>query len=1063
MTATALDVLPPSRTTALEIADVAHVQLPRDRTHDRPRTFAYAAGCELPEHTLERADCARMIAGVFALLGRYAQQRVLAVDVALHGASSRAGRVEIALDDAASLGQLSDQLADVLAVMPMLRDVDRRSNVAITLLGQHAQLSLADLPNAHDVHFIFHEQPSGLALTVAYDYGAFRARTIERLIESFALLMVGDDACALRELSMLSYQEARAVEEYGQGPYAAEADEPVAQRFRRVAREHAQANALSFRGRGMSYRELDERSEQLARYLVECGARTAVVCLAPSFDVLVAMLACLKAGVLYVPLDPGYPPALVEALVLDVEPQLALTHEGLGALPETLPRLLLDRDFEACVRAADRPLAMPAVELEQGAYVLYTSGTTGRPKGVLASQRNLAHYLKVARERFGFAASDVFCSLARYTFSISFFELLSPLMVGGELLLLDRDDVLDPQRLLASLERVTVLHAGPSLLSSLFRHLHNVRAPHDFPSLRHASSGGDLVGPDLLAEMRRVFRAAELYVLYGCTEIACMGTAYAVRGKTRGHMVGSPFADTSVRVLDANGRTLPFGVVGEIYFAGKGVARRYLNQPTLSTQRFVCVGGQRLYRTGDLGRMHDDGNLEILGRSDFQVQVRGMRVELAGIESTIRARGLARQCAVIASARADHDVRLVAFVVEPATQDLRRALAEQLPDYMVPQGVVELEALPLTANGKLDRKRLAELALAAPRSSGTQAESRLEVAVAEAYARVLGLPRVGVEDDFFALGGHSLTAVLLVEALQERLGLRVSPGTLFEHTTVRSLAAALESEPYSDAARPVLLNQSPEAPALFLLLGVHLYREVARELEGQFAVYGVYADSELAMIAEPSRAPSVAEFARDYLDAIRTQQPHGPYRIGGMSFGGIVAYEVAQQLRAAGEEVELLAMFDAVLPMTRWQKLLRLAGMPRRQRARALFRRLASRQQPAEFLKYQDDAQLGSIEQRRQLAYARSARRYLREIRPYEGAVTLVVAGARVQRDPLADARCGFASLVPSLRVHTLRREHLALLESGGVGELLLADLGMASGRRCLPPPFKLELVRTGA
>ncbi|HEX5656153.1 MAG TPA: thioesterase domain-containing protein, partial [Polyangiales bacterium] len=517
-------------------------------------------------------------------------------------------------------------------------------------------------------------------------------------------------------------------------------------------------------------------------------------------------------------------------------------------------------------------------------------------------------------------------------------------------------------------------------------------------------------------------------------------------------MVGSPFADTTVRVLDAKGRTLPFGVVGEIYFAGKGVARRYLNQPELSTQRFVCIGGQRLYRTGDLGRLHDDGNLEILGRSDFQVQLRGMRIELTGIEAVIR--GVARQCAVIASG-ADYDVRLVAFVVEPRA-DVRRELAAQLPDYMVPQTVIELDALPLTPNGKLDRKRLQELA--APRSAGGQPESRLELAVAEAYSQVLGLRDVGADDDFFALGGHSLSAVLLLEALQEWLGVRVSPGTLFEHTTVRSLAAALEHEPCSDAARPVLLNQSPEAPALFLLLGVHLYRELARELEGQYAVYGVYADSELALIADSEHVPSIAAFARDYLDAIRKQQPQGPYRVGGMSFGGLVAYEVAQQLRAAGEEVELLAMFDAVLPMTRWQKLMRLAGMSRRQRVAATMRRL---QPYADFLKYQDDAQLGSIEQRRQLAYARSARRYLREIRPYDGAVTLVVSGERLRRDPLADARCGFGALVPALRVHTLRREHLALVESAGAGELLLADLRMVTGRRCVPPA--LTLVRTGA
>jgi amino acid adenylation domain-containing protein len=1085
MPVTALAAVPsfPSRPTLLEVADVALVQLPRDltRAEPRPRTWAYAAGRELSElePTLDAAAWSRLLAGVFALLARYSQQDELALDVAVHvGAQreARAGRVSLTVDSSRSFASLTGQLVAALQALPALhvRDCARRSNVAVTLLGQHASLSLSELGDSHDVHFVFHQQPSGLALLVAYDYGSFRATSIERWIDAFMLLSHAarlDDEQTVRGLPLLSRSEARALEALGQGPFASERDQLVHQRFQHIARERAQATALRFRGDTLSYGELDLRSDQLARYLVEAGVPAGgavAVCLTPSLHVPTAILACLKAGVLYVPLDPSHPPALVASLIEDVAPVLALSDSKVAAalLPDALPRLLLDRDFQSCVVDADRPLTLPPVDLDQGAYVLYTSGTTGRPKGVVASQRNLAHYLAAARERFDFGAADVFCSLARYTFSISFFELLSPLLVGGELILLDRDDVLDPARLCSTLEQVSVLHAGPSLLSSLFRHLRSARAAQrSFPNLRHASSGGDLVGPDLLEEMKLVFPCAELFVIYGCTEIACMGTSYAVNraGRVPAHLVGRPFADVTVRVLDADGRMLPFGVVGEVYFAGKGIARRYLNRPELSSERFVCIAGQRFYRTGDLGRLHDDGNLELLGRSDFQVQVRGIRIELPGIEATVRELGLARQCALIASEREAYDLRLVAFVVEPREADstaFRRALAGRLPDYMLPQAVITLDALPLTANGKLDRKRLAELALTAPRVVARSApESRHEIVVAEAFAKVLGLDTVGADADFFDLGGHSLSAVLLMEALHERLGLQASPGLLFSHPTVRGLAAALEGEPCAEGARPVLLNDSPEAPPLFLLLGVHLYREVARELEGQFAVYGVYADSELQLIADPASVPSVAEFARDYLSAIRKQQPSGPYRVGGMSFGGIVAYEVAQQLRASGEQVELLAMFDAVLPTSRWAKLGRALTMPRRQRVHALWQRLVARLSgskkrgaPVDFLKYQDDAQLGSIEVRRQRAYHRSAIRYMRQIRPYQGDVTLVVAGERVRRDPLADAQCGFARLVPGLRVHSVRSEHLELLQGHGVGELLLSDLRHAGGRRCVLP-----------
>ncbi|HEY6877873.1 MAG TPA: AMP-binding protein, partial [Polyangiales bacterium] len=388
----------PLRRTTLESADVAHVQLPRDllRTPPRPSTRAYAAGRDLElEPNLDSSACARLLACTFALLARYAQQQELAFDVALHLGElrdARGGRVQWALDEG-SFADLSAALVDQLAGLPALRvrDASRRSNVAVTLLGARAKLTLDELPSAHDLHFIFHEQPSGVALLVAYDYGAFKASSIERMIDAFALsLQVAkqDLTLAVRALPAVSHDEARAVAERGRGPAAREVEEPVAVRFQRVARAFAHATALRFRGQHMSYAELDQRSDQLARYLIEAGASTVAVCLSPSLDVLVALLACLKAGAVYVPLDPSYPSTLLELIVDEVGAQLALTDQTVDKLPAALPRLVMDRDFQACVIDADRPLPLPQVALDQDAYVLYTSGTTGRPKGVLATQRN---------------------------------------------------------------------------------------------------------------------------------------------------------------------------------------------------------------------------------------------------------------------------------------------------------------------------------------------------------------------------------------------------------------------------------------------------------------------------------------------------------------------------------------------------------------------------------------------------------------------------------------------------------------------------------------------------
>ena len=455
------------------------------------------------------------------------------------------------------------------------------------------------------------------------------------------------------------------------------------------------------------------------------GVRAGVpvaVCVEPSLDVLVALLATFKAGGIYLPLDPTHPPALIAAVLAEAQPRLVLTQSKLSAVtdPGRFPQLFLDAPGAALDGHPTGAPALAATEdpLDRGCYQLYTSGTTGKPKGVIASHRNLAHYIDAARRRYGFRSSDVFCSLARYTFSISMFELVSPLCCGGAVRLLPREEVLSPEHLSRALQTVTVVHAGPSLLGSLFRHMRgNATMPRAYPRMRHASSGGDLVPPSIMEEMKTAFPNAELFVIYGCTEISCMGCTYPIARdrKLPTTYVGKPFPDVSVRLLDASHESLvPVGVVGEICFSGPGVVAGYFERPALTAEKFITLEGRRYYATGDLGRWDADGDLEILGRRDHQVQLRGIRVELAGIENTVRELGLAGQCVTIVKKLDDQDVRLVAFLVDPREPDVvafRRALGRHLPDYMLPQSIVVLDALPLTANGKVDRRKLHELPL----------------------------------------------------------------------------------------------------------------------------------------------------------------------------------------------------------------------------------------------------------------------------------------------------------------------------------------------------------------
>jgi thioesterase domain-containing protein/acyl carrier protein len=496
-------------------------------------------------------------------------------------------------------------------------------------------------------------------------------------------------------------------------------------------------------------------------------------------------------------------------------------------------------------------------------------------------------------------------------------------------------------------------------------------------------------------------------------------------------------------------------VVGEICFAGNGVVRGYLDRPDLTAERFVEIEGQRFYLTGDIGRLHSDGNLEILGRRDFQVQLRGIRIELAGIEKTVHDLGLAAQCAVVAKTVEEGDVRLVAFIVKPTDGSLtsfRRALAKEMPDYMLPHHVVVLEAMPLTANGKLDRNRLKEMPWDRQLGSdgATAPANERERKVAEVFAHVLGRAEVGVEDSFFDLGGDSLLGVVALAEIERTLGVAIPPHVLFESGSARALA---NHTPHAAPAesRPISLNDSASGPSLFMLSGIHIYRQLAKRLDGRFSVYGVFASRELEAFDPGHGAHSVEELARDYVTIIRKQQPAGPYRLLGYSFAGIVAYEVAQQLRAAGEEVTFLALVDAALPewLLGWKyrvaQVLRLPFAPPRDVATFIARRLKLVPRGADWLRYRENKKLGPLEEMRDATNREAAARYMPRIRTFAGNVTLIVSSERLRDDPLKSTSCGWSPHVPSLEVRTVGVHHLRMLSDdpyvSEIGEILSRHL----------------------
>ncbi|MFA1552054.1 amino acid adenylation domain-containing protein, partial [Actinomadura chokoriensis] len=552
--------------------------------------------------------------------------------------------------------------------------------------------------------------------------------------------------------------------------------------FEAQAAVRPDAPAVTFEGVSWTYAEVNAKANRLARRLIGQGVgpeQFVALALPRSADLVVAILAVLKAGAAYVPIDPDYPEDRIAYMVEDARPVVTLGPDDLDVTgqPDTNPGVAIDPDHPA--------------------YVIYTSGSTGRPKGVVVPHQNVVRLLRSTEEWFGFGPDDVWTLFHSYAFDFTVWELWGSLLYGGRLVVVPYLTSRSPEDFLAllSAERVTVLNQTPSAFYQL------MAADRDNPgtdlALRFIVFGGEALDLGRLEDWysRHAEDAPRLVNMYGITEttvhVSYLALDRAYAASAPGSVIGAGIPDLRVYVLDDRLQPVPPGVSGELYVAGAGLARGYLNRPGLSAERFVAdphgKPGTRMYRTGDLGRWLDDGRLEYLGRADQQVQLRGFRIELGEIQAALTRHDAVKDAAVIV-----RDDRLVAYVVADGvdTADLRRFAGRDLPDYMVPAVVVELDVLPLTANGKLDRKALPAPDFAGRVSSRAPRTGEEEV-LAGLFAEVLGLERVGVDDGFFDLGGDSIIAIQLVSRARQS-GLVITPRDVFQHQTVEELAATAQ-------------------------------------------------------------------------------------------------------------------------------------------------------------------------------------------------------------------------------------------------------------------------------
>ncbi|MGH8627283.1 MAG: non-ribosomal peptide synthetase, partial [Gammaproteobacteria bacterium] len=771
----------------------------------------------------------------------------------------------------------------------------------------------------------------GLEMRLEYCTDLFDDSTIVRLASHYEKLLTeipNQPEARISELPLMPELERhRLVHQWNatdeSGPLSSMVEPFEAQVIR-----YPEAVAVVFEGVRMTYRELNARANRIAWGLKARGIGTeSVVAIASerSLDLVLAVLGTLKAGAAYLPLDPEQPRARWAQMIEDARPCAFLIAQ------QWRDRFLEQRNdcisLDAMVTAfAGQSEEDPgtAIAADNLAYVLYTSGSTGRPKGAAITHRGLSNRVRWGIARFGWGPEDVILHRTALGFDVAAWELFGALTAGARLVIASSEMGRDPQALveLIQLHGVTWLEVVPALLQTLLE----TPGFSACRTLRGIGCGGESLSPALLAQYRSLI-SIPLYNFYGPTEVTIDATLWGSTEATNTSTVpiGRPIGNTRIYILDRWLNPVPVGVMGELYIGGVGLARGYLHRAGLTAERWVPdpfgPAGGRLYRTGDLARYQPDGNIEFLGRIDHQVKLRGYRIELGEIEARLGAHPEIREVCVLLRQDPMEDRRLVAYVVrrEPvAEHQLRSYLKEALPEYMIPAAFVFLDALPRNVQGKIDRMALPKAEFAHPICVGyIPPRTFTQRVLAELWAEVLNVPEVGIHDNFFTLGGHSLMAVRLGQKIRERLHTDLSLVTLFQAPTVAELALHIGSGAHVESTSNslILLRRGTVTPPLYC---IHTGTGHARDYQPLIAalcddriVYGIQMPAFLDPTV-PTR--SMDSLAEEYAELLLKQSPGQAVFILGWSLGGLIAVSVAARLEQSGARIGFLGILDPGAP-----------------------------------------------------------------------------------------------------------------------------------------------------
>lgn len=792
-----------------------------------------------------------------------------------------------------------------------------------------SQLSLEQITTKFDLEFQLWETSEELKGQITYSTDLFDDITITRMLGHFQTLLEGITANpqeVLSKLPLLTETEQNLLLFEWNKTQTNYPKLSIPHLFEKQAKQTPHAVAVVYENEQLTYGELNKRANQIAHHLQKNGVSLDVlvgICVERSLEMIIGILGILKAGGAYVPLDPHYPEQRLKFILEDAQISVLLTHSSLNIQHLATTPLITYVDNAELINQESQENPKNDVTSQNLAYLIYTSGSTGVPKGVLVQYQGLSNLWQAQINTFNLNSRSRVLQFASLSFDASIFEIVMALLTGARLYLAKKELLLPGKTLIKLLRENAITHITlpPSVLAML--------PAQELPALQTIISAGEPCSFDTIKPW--VFDR-QVYNAYGLTEATVWSTIAQISNEQQSS-IGRPIANTQIYILDSHMQPVPIGIPGELYIGGDGLAQGYLKRPELNAEKFIAhnfnnQAETRIYKTGDLATFQSDGNIKYLGRIDEQVKIRGFRIELGEIEAVLRTHSSVQEVVVIVNELSDNR-RLFAYIVQNQQQLplisktnykllLREFLKERLPEYMIPSAFFVVDSLPLTPNGKVDRQFLKrdmsldkhiEKKLIYPRTA-------TEATLVRIWAKLLNIKRVCVQDNFFELGGDSLLAIRLMSQVKEKLQQDLPLSILFSNPTIEGLANILERRknylPWSPLVAIQPLGNKPPFFCVHPIFGTVLpYYELAHFLGRDQPFYGL---QPVGIDGQYPPLASIEAMAAYYIKALQTVQPTGPYLIGGWSFGGLVAFEMAQQLVASGQQVALLAILDTSSP-----------------------------------------------------------------------------------------------------------------------------------------------------